>query len=60
MAARRSRDSWVGKWRTGGFKLGKITFVLSAVLESQRSGLSRSGLSKGNAYPGQIAKKVGC
>lgn len=33
----------MGNWRTGGFKLGKITFALSAVLESQRSGLSRSG-----------------
>lgn len=47
LAARRSRGSCVCKWRTDGFKLGKITFALSAVL------------AKEVACPGQVAKKVG-
>lgn len=57
MAARRSRGSCVGIWRTGGFKLEKITFGLSAVLPK---GVACPGqvLSKGNAYLGQVSKKV--
>lgn len=57
MAARRSRGSCVGIWRTGGFKLEKVTFGLSAVLPK---GVACPGqvLSKGNAYLGQVSKKV--
>lgn len=47
------------KWRAAGFKLGKITFALSAVLAKEVA-CPGQVLSKGNAYPGQVAKKVGC
>lgn len=41
------------QWRTDGFKLGKITFALSAVL-------AKEVVCPDQVLSGQVAKKVGC